>query len=93
MRFHVLLNGKDFVFLWDGQPTPCGFFTTRTLDAPTAELAAERAIRQVLADDRWRDPGRAGTVTVDELYPVGWFYRRFNPPGGYTFYLQDNSTP
>jgi hypothetical protein len=89
MRFYVLLNGKDFVTLWDGHPTVCGFFTTHILDAPTAELAAERAMSHVLADDRWRDAGRVGRVTVHELYPVGWFYRRFNPPRGYTFYLQD----
>ncbi|NPV24301.1 hypothetical protein [Bradyrhizobium aeschynomenes] len=87
MRFCILLNGQDFVTIIAGEPTSCGFFTTCILDAPTADVAVDRAVSRVLADDRWRKPGRAGTVTVAKLEQVGWFYRRFNPPRGYTFYL------
>ena len=43
------------------------------------------------ADNHWHEPGRAGTVTVEKLAQVGWFYRRFNPPRGYTFYLDQDS--
>jgi len=91
MRFYILLNGRDFVTLRDGKPTSCGFFTTYVLDAPMADVAVDRAVSQVLADHCWREPGRAGTVTVAKLGQVGWFYGRFNPPRRYTFYLDQDS--
>src|SRR5581483_887465 len=78
MRFYILLHGKDFVTVIDGEPTSCGFFTTCVLDAPMADVAADRAVSRVLADNHWHEPGRAGTVTVEKLAQVGWFYRRFN---------------
>jgi hypothetical protein len=98
MRFHVLLLGRDFRsrseelgFVVDGQPAKFGFYTTRVVDAPNAQRAAELAIAQVHQDERIRASSAdgSGTIVPDEVHPVSWFYKRLRPPRGFTFFVEE----
>lgn len=87
-RFRVLLHGKNFVVKVGPRPARLGFFATRVIDAATADQAIELAKEHVLRDDRFQ---QNGTILVSEVERVGWLFRRFRPPSGFTFYeLQDD---
>jgi hypothetical protein len=49
-KFRVLLNGENLLFLHEGELRKFGFYTSRTLDADSEEVAETMAIASVLTD-------------------------------------------
>lgn len=99
MRFRVLLRGEGFCSRSkeldsdvNGRVTELGFYTTRVVDAPNARRAGEIAIDQVHQEVGIRTDfaGQIGTVVVEEVKQVGWWFRRLHPPRGFTFVVQDH---
>jgi hypothetical protein len=92
-RFRVMLKGTP-VFLVGGDSgtaKPHGFYTTRWVEAASAEEARAAAIQLVheeLAESgRENPPDRPIQVTAEEITEVSWFEMVRRGPGrGFTFY-------
>src|SRR5262245_45261281 len=88
-RFRVFLRGENLVIRLEDEPTEVGFYTTRAISAPTAEMAVWTAEERVRSDLRQQQ----GTVTdrlsihLEEVHRVSWWWKRLLPASGFTFYL------
>jgi hypothetical protein len=75
----------------DESPTEVGFFTTRAVDAGTADEAVDKAFHVILAEVQSRaiDPIDNLPLAVETVAPQRWWWRRLRPPAGFTFFLLD----
>ena len=72
----VFLNGQNYLFEWEGQKRRMGFYTTRFVEAETAEIAKTVAIMAVRELPKLRialndpsDPPRVEAESVEPLDP------------------------
>jgi hypothetical protein len=91
-RFRVLLKGDGFLIIVNDELQRVGFFTTRVLDAATSEAAATIALRILWLDERLESrrnlPEDPASLRVEEVEEVSWFFRRFRPPSGFSFFIE-----
>jgi hypothetical protein len=95
-NYIVLLEGRNFIFDYEGKPTRFGFSTTRHVEAANPEEAARLAIQDVRGDDRLNasllnDPSDPPRVTTTRTVEVESFDSDPNPDLGYIFY-EDHDT-
>jgi hypothetical protein len=95
-KFIVMLEGRNFIFNYEGEPTRFGFSTTRHVEAADAEEAERRAIQDVLEDDQLNasllnDPSNPPRVTMTRIIEVESFDPDRSPQLGYIFY-EDHDT-
>jgi len=95
-KYIVMLEGRNFVFDDEGEPTRFGFSTTRHVEAADPEEAERRAIQDVLEDDQLiasllNDPSNPPRVTMTRSIEVESFDSDPSPRLGYIFY-EDRDT-
>jgi hypothetical protein len=73
-EWKVFLNGQSYLFEWEGRKRKMGFYTTRFVEAETAELAKSVAIMAVrelpklqIALNDPSDPPRVEAERVESL--------------------------
>jgi hypothetical protein len=96
-RYRVLLNGRNCLIERDEERRLMGFWTTRCVDAATADEARARAIDLIRIDPAFRallngpsDP--QPVVLVDKIERVGWWDGRTDTPD-LGFYIDRNERP
>ena len=95
-KYIVMLEGRNFILDYGGEPTRFGFSTTRHVEAADPEEAERRAIQDVRGDDRWNasllnDPSNPPHVTMTRTIEVESFDLDRSPELGYIFY-EDHDT-
>ena len=95
-KYIVMLEGRNFILDYEGEPTRFGFSTTRHVEAADPEEAERRAIQDVRSDDRLNtsllnDPSNPPRVTVTRSIEVESFDSDRSPELGYIFY-EDHDT-
>ena len=95
-KYIVMLEGRNFIFDYEGEPTRFGFSTTRHIEAADPEEAERRAIQDVLEDDQLNasllnDPSNPPRVTMTRSIEVESFDSDLSPQLGYIFY-EDHDT-
>jgi hypothetical protein len=95
-KYIVMLEGRNFILDYEGEPTRFGFSTTRHVEAADPEEAERRAIQNVHGDDRLNasllnDPSNPPRVTVARTTEVESFDSDRSPELGYIFY-EDHDT-
>jgi len=95
-KYIVMLEGRNFIFDFEGEPTRFGFSTTRHVEATDPEEAERRAIQDVLEDDQLNapllnDPSNPPRVTTTRSIEVESFDSDRSPELGYIFY-EDHDT-
>lgn len=95
-KYIVMLEGRNFILDYEGQPTRFGFSTTRHVEAADPEEAGRRAIEEVREDDRLNapllnDPSNPPRVTMTRTVEVESFDFDRSPELGYIFY-EDHDT-
>ncbi len=92
-RFRVMLRADSVVIVLEGKATEVGFFTTRAVDAGTADEAVAGAKALVRRDIRPSLVAAAAAsleLHVEDVQAVPWTWRRFRRPAGFTFFLADS---
>jgi len=87
----VKIRGEGFRVSFDDGIWPCGFFTTRFVEADSAELAEQRAIDLIRADSELgaataNAPDDSPMLYVTSLVEVADFAGLAPPGKGYSFY-------
>jgi len=95
-KYIVMLEGRNFIFDYEGKPTRFGFSTTRHVEAANPEEAGRRATQEVREDDRLNasllnDPSNPPRVTTTRTIEVDSFDSDRSPELGYIFY-EDHDT-
>jgi hypothetical protein len=95
-KYIVMLEGRNFILDYEGEPTRFGFSTTRHVEAADPEEAEQRAIQDVQRDDQLNasllnDPSNPPRVTMTRAIEVESFESDRSPELGYIFY-QDHDT-
>jgi hypothetical protein len=95
-KYIVMLEGRNFILDYEGEPTRFGFSTTRHVEAADPEEAEQRAIQDVRRDDQLNasllnDPSNPPRVTMTRAIEVESFESDRSPELGYIFY-QDHDT-
>ena len=95
-KYIVMLEGRNFIFDYEGEPTRFGFSTTRHVEAADPEEAERRAIQDILEDDQLNepllnDPSNPPRVTMTRSIEVESFDSDRSPQLGYIFY-EDHDT-
>jgi hypothetical protein len=93
-----MLEGMNFLIVFDGVETLTGFIATRWVKARTPEEAELLAVKLIRKDNSLiditcnvKDETLAPKIFLDELLMVSWFtYFRKRPGKGYTFYKQES---
>lgn len=87
-RFRVMVRCDGTQILLEGKPTEVGFFATRAVDADTPEEAVSEAVALVRRDVEPRITQDAAIeILVEDITLESWWWRRFRPPAGFTFFL------
>ena len=95
-KYIVMLEGRNFILDYEGEPTRFGFSTTRHVEAADPGEAEQRAIQDVRSDDQLNasllnDPSNPPRVTMTRSIEVESFGSDRSPELGYIFY-QDHDT-
>ena len=95
-KYIVMLEGRNFIFEHEGEPTLFGFSTTRDVMAADPEEAERLAIQDIRDDDRLNasllnDPANPPRITVTHYIEVESFDSLSRPDLGYIFY-EDRDT-
>ena len=95
-KYIVMLEGRNFILDYEGEPTRFGFSTTRHVEAADPEEAEHRAIQDVRGDDQLNesllnDPSNPPRVTMTRAIEVESFDSDRSPEFGYIFY-EDHDT-
>ena len=95
-KYIVMLEGRNFILDYEGEPTRFGFSTTRHVEAADPEEAERRAIQDVRGDDQLNgsllnDPSNPPRVTMTRAIEVESFDSDRSPELGYIFY-EDHDT-
>jgi hypothetical protein len=89
--FRCFIRGENFPFMMDGAWKSVGFYTTRFVEAPSAEAAEEVALLMLQGDQALaRDPSTPGLeraqIFFDEIEEVS---EAGVPNAGFTFFNED----
>ena len=90
-KYIVMLEGRNFIFEHEGEPTRFGFSTTRDVKATDPEEAERLAIEDVRNDDRLNgpllnDPADPPRITITHYIEVESFDSLSRPDLDYIFY-------
>ncbi len=93
-KYLVRLNGLNFQIEMDGEVRRVGFFTTRFVEASSAEAAEMKAVEMVRHDETLRAGVRNGRgdtplIHLDEVAEVDHFPADY-PNTGYSFYVEQS---
>jgi hypothetical protein len=86
-----MLRGESARIMIEERPTEVGFFTTRAVDADSADEAVAAALERVRRDLRYGTVGDAAAVAleVEEVSVESWWWRRLRQPAGFIFFLAE----
>jgi hypothetical protein len=95
-KYIVMLEGRNFIFEHEGEPTRFGFSTSRDVTAANPEEAERLAIQDIRGDDRLNapllnDPSNPPRITVTHHIEVESFDPVSRPNLDYIFY-EDRDT-
>ena len=95
-KYIVMLEGRNFIFEHEGEPTRFGFSTSRDVTAANPEEAERLAIEDIRGDDRLNapllnDPSNPPRITVTHHIQVEAFDPVSRPNLDYIFY-EDRDT-
>jgi hypothetical protein len=93
-KFHVFLNGTNFWLKFGGKPGRFGFYTTRFIQADSAEQAELLAVELIREDEALRnnllnDASDPPKITLERIEEVDSFGDHKPPGAGYAFYPED----
>ena len=95
--YQVMLEGKDFPVVWEGNEEVFGFFTTRWVKASNDKEAELNAVELIKNDSSLVDMTLSKAeltpmIYLVEIQTVNWLtYVRKSPGRGYSFYSQGDS--
>jgi hypothetical protein len=76
-RFHVLLNGENFIYPYEDELRVFGFYVARAVSATSCEEAVEAAIDSIWSDSSLKDasprnkPSDPPRIHAEEIREVG----------------------
>lgn len=88
-KYAVTIRGENFLISLDGEPTSCGFFTTRfveAVDPDEAELKAVDLIRRELAAQVLNDRTDSPMMYLEEIRELQSFRGLRVPGTGFTWF-------
>nr|WP_136249522.1 hypothetical protein [Ningiella ruwaisensis] len=95
--YQLLLEGRNFGFIFNEKIVKGGFYTTRWVKANSPEEAEEKAVELIKNDHSLKHMlvqsiDTKPMIFLEEISTVSWFtYFRKSPGNGYTLYDEQNS--
>lgn len=94
-EWRVLLNGRNFLLEFEGEPKRLGFYTTRFVEAQNPEAAEMAAVQMVREDSTLQqvlnDPSDSPMIYAEEVTEATRQNSEY-PNTGYTFYEEKNDS-
>lgn len=91
-KYKVTLEGSGFIVHIDGNKQKCGFFTTRFIEASTADLAIRQATELVVIEIDKSMPGarlESSLITNEEATELISFGAYAIPGEGFSWFIED----
>jgi hypothetical protein len=93
-KYHVMLEGKNFLLNHEGKLQKHGFFTTRYVEANNPEEAELKAVDLIKTDSKLtesvkNDRADEPMIYLEELFEIESFEGENIPGTGYSFFLED----
>ena len=90
-KWAVMIHGKGFLIEFEDGIRPCGFFTTRWVEADSPDGAENLAVELIRDDERLlgitkNDASDSPMLYAEKITELSSFEGNDPPGGGYTFY-------